>query len=243
MVKRRPRIVCVLPCLPHVDPVSLPSIMKQTLPPEIIIITLKKLQKYRLPEGLCEVINPALKMIDLRGFDYILNVGSDVILPPNFVEDNIKDSPDLVGDGGCAMLTKVSPFMKYLNGQYHPLGEDSYTAYKFMQHGLKVQHLKVNYTDFSSNNPHSTSYFLILGGLMYRLGYEPIHVAYRILFSPMYSFTFFSYLYYLATNKDTSDVAQFVRYKQVQRLKDIGRNFAKIYAAVKKRTQKLGSGK
>ena len=75
------------------------------------------------------------------------------------------------------MLIKVSTFLRLVNGKFHPDCDNSYLELKFMKEGASVVPWNVKPTHmFKKGTPHELTYFLYRGELMYKLGYEPIHV-------------------------------------------------------------------
>lgn len=215
------KIVCIIPTLPgDLHKGVLEAIMRQTVKVETIVLFLKQSAKPTILERISENLNEGLKNIRLEAYDYILRVDSDSIIPPNFIEENLKDQPDLCGKSGYGMLIKAGPFLKLMGGRVHQELDDSYLSAKFQMEGAKVQDWKVKPNHLRKDGSlHGIPYYLNRGRQMYKLGYEPIHV----LFSPLWNignlFSIPSYFWAAFWRKKRYDVAQYVFRKQVGRLK------------------------
>jgi hypothetical protein len=123
-------------------------------------------------------INTALAKEVLEEYDYILKVDAETILPRDFVKENLKNLPDFIGSGGCAMLFKVSPFLKALGGKYPEVfADDTYLASKFLYEGYSVKRwLCSPQFKIREEGHHSYKHGLQRGIEWYKLGYEPVHV-------------------------------------------------------------------
>jgi hypothetical protein len=123
-------------------------------------------------------INTALAKEVLEEYDYILKVDAETILPRDFVKENLKNLPDFIGSGGCAMLFKVSPFLKALGGKYPEVfADDTYLASKFLYEGYSVKRwLCSPQFKIREKGHHSYKHGLQRGIEWYKLGYEPVHV-------------------------------------------------------------------
>jgi len=211
------KILCVVPCLPEdFNPKTLFSILTQTVPVDMIVFLPKRVQGKTIGEKLSKVLNEGLSHIKLEDFDYILRVDCDTVLPSNFIEENLKNKPDLCGNAGHAMLIKVEAFKKAMNCRFHPLNDDSYTTYKFMQLGYNVQKWKVK--PQHKKRLHNPLIAAGRGINMYRLGYEPIHVLLSWRHDIRRIFAIFGYFYALLKREKKFDVAHFVWKKQVKRI-------------------------
>lgn len=214
-------IVCIIPTLPgDLHKGVLEAVMKQTVKVETIVLFLKQSAKPTILERISENLNEGLKNIKLEAYDYILRVDSDSIIPPNFVEENLKEQPDLCGNAGYGMLIKVKPFLKLMDGQMHPELDDSYIRAKFQMEKYKVQDWKVKPNHLRKDGSlHGIPYYLNRGKQMYKLGYEPIHV----LFSPLWNvgnlFSILPYFWSILARKKKYDVAKYVFRKQVSLLR------------------------
>ena len=138
------KVLCVIPSVPsHLNSATVSSILQQTYPVDMILILPRKVEGKTVAERVSKVLNEGLSHVRLEDFDYLLRVDGDVVLPHNFLEENLKGKPDLCGGARHAMLIKVSPFLKLMNGKFHPKSDDSYTVYKFMKEGCRIKKRKV----------------------------------------------------------------------------------------------------
>ena len=217
------RVLCVLPCLPEdFRGECLNAVLNQTLLPDLILVLPKKGEGKTLPERISWVLNQALSHVRLEDFDYIVRVDADTVLPPNYIEENLKDKPDLCGKAGYGLIVKVKPFLKLLNGRFHPKSDDSYIRYKFRMKGLKVTDWKVKpVVKRKSGGKHGLKYFLYRGFNMYRLGYEPLHVLGSFRWEPRNFLTVFGYLLALLKRERRFDVAPFVWKQQINKLRKL----------------------
>jgi len=180
-------------------------------------------------ERVSKVLNEGLSHIRLEDFDYLLRVDGDVVLLHNFLEENLKGKPDICGGARHAMLIKVSPFLKLMNGKFHPKSDNSYTVYKFMKEGCRIKKRKVQPIILRQAGLHqgnwffkpkhqSVMYFYDRGKAMWRLGYEQFHVLGSSRFTFWNVFAVFGYLDALIKREKKFDVANFVWHRQVRRL-------------------------
>lgn len=225
------RILCVVPSLPEDLKFSaIKSILNQTHDVEMLVIFPKRAHGVTVSEKVSAILNEGLSHIKLENFDYILRVDGDTVLPPNFLEENLKDMPDLCGGSGYAMLINTSTFQRVMNSRFHPKSDDSYTSYKFMKENCRITKYRVEpiltrqrglhhgTSYFSKPKHHNISYFFNRGKGMYRFGYEPFHVFGRLRHSFWNLFALFGYFIALITREEKLDVADFVWHKQVRRL-------------------------
>ncbi|MCW3980083.1 MAG: hypothetical protein NWF11_01250 [Candidatus Bathyarchaeota archaeon] len=215
-----PKILCVVPSLPRDFNLStLKTILQQTLPIDMIVILPKKVTGKTVGEKVSRVLNDGLSHLHLKDFDYILRVDSDTVIPHNFLEENLKGEPDLCGSAGYAMTIKVSTFERVMKGRFHPLSDDSYTSYKFMQKNCKVSRLRVKPKLLRrSGNSHGAMYFLNRGKAMFKHGYEPFHVLASFRWEWRNIVAVFGYILSLLKSERKFDTASFVWQKQVRRL-------------------------
>lgn len=214
------KILCIIPCLPEdFNSKSLISILNQTVPVDMIVLLPKRVKGKTIGEKLSKVLNEGLSRIKLEDFDYILRIDSDTVIPANFLEENLKDKPDLCGKAGHAMLIKVEAFRKAMNCRFHPENDDSYTRYKFMQLGFKVTDWRVK--PLHKKRLHSPIIALRRGINMYRLGYEPVHVFLSLRYNIRNFFAIFGYLLALLKQEQKFDVANFVWWSQIKKLMKI----------------------
>lgn len=214
------KILCVIPSLPNeLNFKTIKSILNQTCPVEMIVILPKKVEGHTIAEKLSKVLNGGLNHLKLESFDYVLRVDSDVMLPSNFLKENLKQQPDLSGSAGYAMLIKTSTFLRVMKGKFHPKSDDSYTSYKFMKENCKVYKNQVKpVLTRPSGKHHGIKYFLDRGKAMYRLGYEPLHVLASFRWASGNIFAVFGYFVALLKCERKFDVADFVWQKQVRKL-------------------------
>jgi len=214
------KILGVIPSLPdELNFLTIQSLLKQTIPVEMILILPKKVEGATIDEKLSTVLNQGLAHLKLESFDYILRVDSDVILPANFLEENLQEQPDLSGSAGYAMIIKTSTFIEVMKGKFHPESDDSYTYYKFMQEKCRVQKNRVTPILIRpSGVHHGILYFLNRGKSMWKLGYEPIHVLMRFRCKRYGVFVVFGYVLAFFGREKKFDVSDFVWRKQVSKL-------------------------
>lgn len=171
------KVLCVIPSLPEdLNPECVKSVLAQTLPVSMIVILSERVHGETLPEKISEALNRGLADLRMENYDYILRVDGDTILPENFLEENLKDNPDLCGKGGYAHIIKVKPFTEFFKGKFHKKNDDTYFNLKFRLLGLKVTDWKVPpKLTRQSGARHGLRYFWDRGILLYRMGFEPIH--------------------------------------------------------------------
>jgi len=215
-----PKILCVVPSLPRDFNLStLKTILQQTLPIDMIVVLLKKMEGKTVAEKVSKALNDGLSHLHLKDFDYLLRVDSDTVIPPNFLEENLKGEPDLCGGAGYAMIIKVSTFERVMEGRFHPLSDDSYTSYKFMEKNCRVSKHRVKPKLLRrSGSSHGVMYFLNRGKAMFKHGYEPFHVLSSFRWEWKNIVCLFGYVLALLKNERKFDTASFVWHKQVRRL-------------------------
>ncbi|MHA1834850.1 MAG: hypothetical protein ACTSV7_12790 [Candidatus Baldrarchaeia archaeon] len=221
MKKQAPKILCVIPSLPEdLSSLTLKSVLKQSIPIEMLVVLPKKVRGKNVSAKVSKVLNESLQHIKIEHFDYILRVDGEVVLPPNFLEEALKEKPDLYGAAGYAMLIKVGPFLKVMKGRFHPESDDSYTCYKFMQSGCKfIRRYKVRPILLRKpGRHHGVRYYINRGEIMYKVGYEPFHVLISFRWDLWNIFAVFGYFMALLKRERKFDVAKFVWGKQVKRL-------------------------
>lgn len=186
----------------------------------MLVILPKKVPGKNVPAKVSRVLNEGLQHIKLENFDYILRVDGEVILPSNFLEEALKEEPDLYGGAGYAMLIKVKPFLQIMKGKFHPESDDSYTCYKFMRSGCNfIRKYKVRPILLRKpGRHHGIKYYVTRGEIMYKVGYEPLHVLASFYWDLWNIFAVFGYFIALLKREKKFDVAKFVWNKQVRRL-------------------------
>jgi len=215
-----PKILCVIASLPSdFNLAVLKSVFQQSVPVDVIVLLPKKISGETVVEKVSKVLNDGLQHIKLEDFDYILRVDSDTVLPPSFLEENLKGKPDLCGGAGYAMVIKTSTFLRIMKGKFHPKSDDSYTCYKFMKENCNVGKNRVTPILLrTSGKHHGITYFFNRGKAMYRLGYEPFHVLASFRWALGNIFAVFGYFAALLKREKKFDVADFVWRKQVRML-------------------------
>jgi len=214
------KILCVMPCLPEdFNYKSLISILRQTVPVDMIVLLPRRVQGRTIGEKVSKVLNEGLNSIKLEDFDYILRVDCETVLPPNFIEENLKGEPDLCGESGHAMLLKVKSFKKAMNCRFHPRSDDSYTMRKFGMLGLKVD--KWHVRPIHKRRIHSIKEQFMRGILRYRIGYTPIHILLMCRHDIRRIFGVFGYFYALLKRMPKFDVANYTWNQQIRRLKQL----------------------
>jgi hypothetical protein len=131
-----------------------------------------------LGKRVAAAINTVLAKETLEEYDYILKVDAEIILPRDFIKENLEDLPDFVGSSGSAMCFKASAFLKGLGGKYPAVfADDTYLALNFLYKGYTVKRWLCS-PRFKSREKghHSYKHELQRGIEWYKLGYEPIHV-------------------------------------------------------------------
>ena len=171
------KILCLVVALPEeLNFETLRSVLKQSVPVTEILILTKRMNAPTFMAKMSTIINSGLEKVKLEEYDYLLRVDADVVLPPNFLEVNLRGFPDVLGFG-YAMLIKVKPFLKLMNGKLHRDSDDSYLIYNFMSNGLTFMRYQINPIENRAvHNHHGYKYFFNQGMLMYRFGYEPVHI-------------------------------------------------------------------
>jgi hypothetical protein len=174
-----------------------------------------------LPAKVSDVLNDGLSHIHLENFDYLLRVDGDTVIPPNFLEINLKEHADCCGRTGCAMLIKVSTFLRLMNGKFHPELDDTYLGLKFMKEGATVIGWKVGARHRSVVRDNINEYSN-RGKLMYKVGYEPVHLVQSLVHVHFWTIrdVFTVWGYFVAAIKRTPkyEVADYVFNRQVKRL-------------------------
>jgi hypothetical protein len=134
------KVICLIPSLPsEVRMETLTSIFNQTVPVvHTILLTERVKDSLSFPAKISLVLNNMLENLKLENYDYLLRVDADTILPPNFIEENIKSCCAVIGYGP-AQLIEVKAFLKFMKGRMYPDHDDGYPIVKLKQDGLKTQ--------------------------------------------------------------------------------------------------------
>jgi len=214
------KILCVIPAL-HEDlsKVTLKSIEKQTIPVTRILVLSQKVEGRTLPERVSRVLNEGLMGVNLRDFDFLLRVDGDVFLPFDFIEENLRACPDLCGGAGYAMLIRVEPFLRIMNGFFHCEDDDSYIRAKFSMCGCKVMPYQVQPVLLRRpGRHHGLKYYIEQGRRHYRLGWMPFWLVSSIRFDLLEIFEVLGYLAAFTRRGKRFDVAGYVQRHQIRRL-------------------------
>jgi hypothetical protein len=234
-------VFAFVPCLPE-DWKQLPqvllSIKEQTLPVcQVHVITERGVGE-TFPARMSDALNKGLAHFNIGLYDYLLRVDADTVIPPNFVEENLKADPDVAGFGQ-AMLIRVSSFMKFMGGRFHPDHDDSYIRFKFLAEGLRSIDCVVPPRMLrSSGKRHGRKYFVDRGFLMYRFGYEPIHVFSKIVIDVSNVWTVYGYVTACFLKPSKFEFADWVTHQQFEKL----RSLRKLFSSSKKYLKCLGRG-
>lgn len=240
---KKPRILVLIPTL-NDDPLdTLKSLMEQTIKPSRILIAVGSKVLYQklimrqnmnsvelhyikpdtqepLGVRVAKALNFLLSKISLKDYDYLLRVDADTVLPPRFIEENLKANADCVGKAGYAMLLKMECFLKFFGGRFAEVSaEDSYIGLKLLSMGCNVKpwvlppKLKRR-----SGAHHSWRYYFIRGVEMYKLGYEPIHVIDALRRDVRNVFALMGYMIAILKREKRYDIASWVFKAQLKRL-------------------------
>jgi len=216
---KNPKIICIIPALPSelkIDTIQ--SILNQTTPvTHTVLLTEKINDNIPFPAKISKVINSFLENIKLEKYDYMLRVDADTILPPNFIEENLKKDYDALGYG-YAQIIKVPPFIEVLGGKLNKHHDDGYILVKLRYTNYKASSKDYNVAPILKRNSgfhHGSSWFAAQGELNYMYGADPVSV----LFNTVYSFNkytifqIYGYFKALVTHKERFDVAAPVIYR------------------------------
>lgn len=238
-----PKILAIMPTLTDDPSDTIKSLMKQTIKPLRILVAVgsktlyQKLNRYQnmdaveyiyvkpnfqepLGVRIAKALNFLLSKISLREYDYLLRVDADTILPPRFIEENLKANADYVGKAGYAMLLKVECFLRFFGGRFVEVGaEDSYIGLKLLSRGCSVKSWVLPpKLKRKSGVHHSWRYYLTRGVEMYKLGYEPIHVIEVLRRDFRNMFTIIGYVIAALKRVERYDIAPWVFRAQLKRL-------------------------
>ncbi|MCD6530481.1 glycosyltransferase family 2 protein [Candidatus Bathyarchaeota archaeon] len=168
-----------------------------------------------------KALNYALKKVKVEDYDYILRVDADIKLPPDFIEKNLEIDAEIVGKAGYAMLIKTKSFLKIFNGRFPEVpAEDSFLNLSLMSRKRKVEDWRTPPILLKqSRKKHSWRYYFHRGEAMYKLGYEPIHVAERArTYGLMNAFTVLGYFISVIKRKEKYEISRWVFKTQLKRL-------------------------
>lgn len=222
------RVLCTVVALPKdLNPNTVPSIKRQTVPVEKIVMVNRRGKGETRPwwaaHRIASAFNQAIEKEDLNRYDYILRVDGDVVLPPNFVEENLRQDADVVGTCSYAMLIRIPPFLRAMGGRLYPENDDAYLRAKLQSCGYRIAQLKVKPIVIRKPGTHQgPRYFTVRGREQYRLGYEPVHTLLTIREgNPRNLLLLFGYVAAWLQKEPKYDVAGYVRSYQIHRLASI----------------------
>jgi len=217
------RILVLVVSLPsNLKFAAIHSIMRQSVPVEMIVLLTKKSNRGpTLIERTPDVTNQGLESIRLEDFDYILRMDGDTLLGQNFIKNNLADNPDAVGVG-FAMLIKVTPFMQLMKGRFYEECDDTYLGIKFKMFGKNVHTYLEKPVHIGKHKGIDVPYAVDRGRMLYRMGWTPLHVFQSIFENLPESlrniFMFAAYLAnFLLLRPEKMDIASWVRSYQVRR--------------------------
>jgi len=202
------KILTIIPTLKDIPLRSIASLLAQTIRPQKIIIVSgsRHIQRYLMSTIVPHIpiemeaiyvmpdmqehvgvrvgkaINTALKNENIKLYDYILKMDSDVILHPTCLEKCIKKDADLIGLGSF-MLIKTKPFITILSGRWPEVpADDSYIRLAFTARGLKVEPTPPEVIEVRKGGTYGNwKYYFYRGFDNYRLGINPILMNYIVL--------------------------------------------------------------
>lgn len=225
-----PKVLCLYVCLPdEITCGTLQSILNQTVPVTELLVITEKSYKKDVARRVSEVVNRALVKVSLEEYDYILRVDSYVILPENYLELNLAIEPDIMGYG-TTQIIKVKPFLKLMNGRFHPDQDDTYIRDKFAVAGYRVCAPLVK---SKSGRPIGATHGLLnyqfmRGESLYRIGYTPLHIIFGLtptVEDLVRAIGYFKTLFMLKKRFDCSNVRL---YNQLQTLKNPRKMLSRI---------------
>jgi hypothetical protein len=230
--EKQPKVLCLYVSLPEeISVETLDSIKQQSLPVQKIVMVTERSSKAFVADRVCEVVNKALEKISLQEYDYILRVDSDVVLPSNFLEANLKTGLDVMGFGS-AQIIRIDPFIKLMNGKLNIVSDDNYIHHKFLAHGLTAgQPVIKAVKKRASGAPYGNDYFIKMGEIQYCMGVEPLHEVGAMKPNAESIFRLFGYFRALLTRKPLLDTAKYIRYRQLATI----RNVTRLSRGVRKR--------
>lgn len=190
----------------------------QTVPISLMVLLTEKVEASTWPARVAKILNNGLKHVKLDDFDYILRVDSDAWLPPNFIEGNLKDKPDVCGLG-LAMLIKTVSFQKVMHSKFDQYSDDTAIHFEFQRHGLKAVYYKVDPAMLRKPGAtHSLMYWVEQGIAYYQLGVEPLHMLAKTRLGWRHILSVYGYIYAAFKHVPQCRCADYVRTCQLQRL-------------------------
>ena len=213
------RILCVMLALPaDVNPDVVQCIASQTVPISLTLLLTEQVNAPTWAARICRILNNGLRHVNVGDFDYILRVDCDVWLPPDFVEGNLRDRPDVCGLG-AAMLIKTSSFQQVMGGRFDPHSDDAAIHYEFQRHGLTAVSYTVNpQLRRLPGATHRLTYWVEQGHVYYQLGFEPFHVLAKLRLGWRHALSVVGYVHAILNREPRCRCAKYVRFHQLRRL-------------------------
>jgi hypothetical protein len=218
--EKHPRFLAVVPMLPSdYSQATIDSIKNQTLPVDDLVVLDGKVSGASLPARISKLFNNYFEGLRLESYDYLLRVDSDTVLPPTFLEDNLKLNVDVVGYGH-AHLIKISSFVDAMGGRFNPECDDTYLNFKLMLRGYRWSAWNTKPLMVRDNGKtHSMRYFFERGLVMWKCGYEPLHVLGSVRWDFRNLFSVAEYFSCLIRRVPKFDISKFVFLYQLHKLK------------------------
>jgi len=216
----KPTILCLMPALKEdLNPECLDNLNNQTVKVNRTLIISTRFKNAPLQVKVATALNEGLKQVNLDNYDYILRMDGHTILPLNFIQYALNKQCDMFGNVCYAMLIKTSVFQKLMGGYFHPESDETYLTHKFTIEGYTVS----GYDDLTvkhPKNPHGKLDHNWTGQILYRLGYEPLHILHIILRNPNWISLYVAQGYFIAliARKRKFDVASKIWSHQISRL-------------------------
>jgi hypothetical protein len=219
------RFIAVIPTLPSdYCQATVDSIRNQTVSVDKIVVLAKKVSGATLPARISKLFNDFFESFNLKDYDYLLRVDSDTVLPPTFLKSNLRLNVDVVGYGH-AHLIKIASFVDAMGGRFNPECDDTYLNFKLMLKGYRWSEWNTKPLMVRGNGKtHSMRYFFERGLVMWKCGYEPLHVLGSVRWDFRNLFSVAEYFSCLIRRVPRFDVSKFVFLYQLHKLKgDISR--------------------
>lgn len=155
--KRSLKVLTIIPTLRDFPYDTFNSVLEQTVKTDIIIVSgtrdlevpphfkglftfvyskpdLSKTKGFRVAVAL----NRALEGVDLGEYAWLLKIDGDAVIPPHFLEENIRADYDLQGRG-MALVIRVSKFQELMGGEFFVCNaDDTYVYAVFLKMEAKV---------------------------------------------------------------------------------------------------------
>ena len=201
---------------------TLRSLDEQTIRPDLVVVSNHRFSDPKTGPRVGKSINRTLAEVPWRDYDYILRLDGDSQVPPDFVEEALKENADLVGSGGSGLLFRRQ-VLEAMKGHWPELdGEDSYFVWKARELGFRQSLPKVRGTGRPFGREYDVSRFLSWGFNCYRIGNEPVNflrmalVSARTAKRPGFLLAIPAYLGCFLIRMRRLDVADYVTRTQVR---------------------------